>query len=362
MESQNPPIGVATAGSPRKQHKQTSSLGSLYEVLADLDDTQLQYLIQEMNHTGHQNVPVMQAVTAFEGPNPSRSLGTLRKSMLPPAPGLQRRLSKSQQGQLRLQTAFRRSPSLRQMQQSPSPSIDQFSRSGSPVSPDPQAPERETPKPRAPNFSRPQSGVVRSDTVHSNWPLQQEKPRAPQRVVSEPASLHPPAGRSRAKSVAYRRIPRPDFTLPEGVTVTDLLELLEHEFQSSGTMQRPTSSYSMSPSPSFSAQLTPPLPNMAAGSSPRPLSQTNWSRPLRRHSSRLDMVLDAERNATGAEEIGLGMLEPRPTRSVSVGASGGSTPAGNTPVTPLDVFDRSFKADAPPVLVMEGIFDVLENQ
>jgi hypothetical protein len=116
-DSQKHPTAMATTTttpSRRKQHQPSSSLGSLYEVLADLDETQLHYLIQEMSHTGHQNVPVSQAVSAFESDNATDSLDTLRASMLPPCQGVQRQLSKSQRGKLRLQTAFQRAPSLRQ--------------------------------------------------------------------------------------------------------------------------------------------------------------------------------------------------------------------------------------------------------
>ncbi|OHW97551.1 hypothetical protein CSPAE12_03757 [Colletotrichum incanum] len=106
--------GASTNPSRRKQHKPSSSLGSLYEVLADLDDTQLQYLIQEMNHTGHRNVPVSQAVSALEAQTPTDSLSFEGSSTSAPMQDPQRRLSKSQRGKLRLQTAFRRAPSLQQ--------------------------------------------------------------------------------------------------------------------------------------------------------------------------------------------------------------------------------------------------------
>ncbi|KAJ0161200.1 hypothetical protein CTA2_6615, partial [Colletotrichum tanaceti] len=100
---------------------------------------------------------------------------------------------------------------------------------------------------------------------------------------------------------------------------------------------------------------------------PRHPNQTTpgWpeSRPLRRHTSRLDMALDVERGASGAMEIGMGMLEPRQLRSVSLGVPPGriDSAANMSP----DPFERTYKGEssslAPPV-VYEGIFDVLENR
>ncbi|CCF47427.1 hypothetical protein CH063_15822, partial [Colletotrichum higginsianum] len=84
---------------PRHKHVgSSSSLGSLYEVLADLDDTQLQYLIQEMNHTGHRNVPVSQAVSALEAQAPTNSLvftGPVPPASVQSMQAPQRRLSNS---------------------------------------------------------------------------------------------------------------------------------------------------------------------------------------------------------------------------------------------------------------------------
>ncbi|KAF4873136.1 hypothetical protein CGCSCA1_v007683 [Colletotrichum siamense] len=489
------------APSHRKGHKPSSSFGSLYEVLADLDDNQLQYLIQEMNHTGHQNVPVSKAVSAFETKTPD-SLSSLRRmSMMPaaqpvsasdasspavPGLGVQRQLSKSQRGQLRLQSAFQRSPSLRQRSRPESPATHQPLYSSplktpepqsltQPLSPRPEQKPSPSPEPRpaqqsdkrASDFSLFDFGfsgngsrdsvaqpktepevapevrpVRRTDTIDFQPPQKRDTfgnqpndpafdfgfagdvpslpdepgdrrpsyasfttfaggdarrpsyasdarrpscasevrrpsepdvpvpvPRGrPEGLAVETGSLQPPKNRSRTKSVAYKRIPRPDFSLPDGVTVTDLLMLLELEYQSS-TTQQPllrTPSFSSIPSSNHLSPVSLPLPR--PNSARRAMTQTpSWpgSRPLRRHSSRLDMMLDAERNASGAEEIGLGMLEPRPRASSSVGTR--SISLGNsvatTPILSMDSFsfDKPIRADTTPP-VMEGIFDVLENQ
>lgn len=52
-------------------HQSRSSLTSLYDLLADFDDTQLEYLIQEMNSTTTQNIAVKQAINAIETEDPS---------------------------------------------------------------------------------------------------------------------------------------------------------------------------------------------------------------------------------------------------------------------------------------------------
>lgn len=375
MDSRKPPpvsFNAATAGpSHRRQqhHKPSSSLGSLYEVLADLDETQLHYLIQEMNHSG-QNVPVSEAVSAFESPDPTVSLGSVRASMKPAPPPLQRQLSKSQQGKLRLQTAFQRAPSLRQQrsrQEAPrSVSTPVYNSAG------PQTPKRDSvaevvgtpapaPPPQPPSpFSPVRVDVVRGET--RSPVTRQQREGSP--VDSRNFQL--PVNRQR-KAPAYKRIERPDFNLPPGITVTDLLQLLEIEYQAASGSEEP-------PSPAFgSSTSSPPLRNFSptplllSPTSPLPSPQMPGlpgHRPLRRASSRLDMALDADRSASGPEEIGLGMLEPRPTSTVSLG-SAGSVPV--TPATADSSFERALKGEAvftptPPPIVMEGIFDVLDNQ
>lgn len=262
-----------------------SSLCSLYDLLADLDETQLQYLVQEMNHTAPQNMAVAQAISAIETENPSLALSAARNNMQTPT--MQRQLSKSQRIRLSLQTIFR-TPSVRQQHE------DEM------------------------------GGLVE---------------------VSTP--------RSRRKSPAYKRISRPNFNLPPGVTVADLLNLLEAEFlfnNNTSTSQLSPSSSTFSPSSSFS-------------SSPSPTISHDSAR-IRRYPSTIDMALEAERSAPSAsiEGLALGMLEPRPT-----------TPALGTPRTPVrfnsspstPIFDLQIQPETPtsaPPVVLEGIFEILESR
>ncbi|KAK1982023.1 hypothetical protein LZ30DRAFT_59294 [Colletotrichum cereale] len=360
--------GASTNASHRKQQR-PSSLGSLYEVLADLDDTQLQYLIQEMNHTGHRNVPVSQAVSALEAqaPCPIDSLGFTGPTTADPVQEPQRRLSKSQRGKLRLQTAFRGAPSLRQERHghlgsrgASDANVDGGHRrpTGASTVPDDDQNENRDSAQKHGGFPEGSDGWSPICSVNTDSPKSQPLSRPPTEKKADAGAAQQPI-ENRREGPAYRRIPRPDFSLPEGVTVVDLLQLLEVEFLSSN------SSHSSSPTSASSAlSLSSPFPTRRLASGPNRLTQTpNWpgSRPLRRHTSRLDMALDVERSASGALEIGMGMLEPRELRSVSLGAPTIDLAAR----TSLHTFERNFKGEAPshaPPVVYEGIFDVLKNQ
>ncbi|ETS87303.1 hypothetical protein PFICI_01131 [Pestalotiopsis fici W106-1] len=397
MDSHNS-NGVLAASPPIRGRPRQESLGSLYEVLADLDENQLHYLIQEMNHTGHQNVKVSQAKAAFESQSPTESLQDIRASMLPPGspppePGLQRRLSKSQQGKLRIQTAFQRAPSLRQRQVPENRVVAPESNSRTSRDFTPETPKRQSfqspaearlslsRSPTSPVFSGfesrgPVAGSIqlpKRDTPRETTQLDAPRDTKRDSSGSSISSLAPTIGR---KTSAYKRIPRPDFDLPPGVTVTDLLRLLESEFLSSADpLDAPSPMYLPSPSSAISRGHSPsPLLLSASTSSATMPFSTSPTFPgghhlLRRPSSRLDMALDAERNASGFEEIGLGMLEPRATPSMA--SSVGPMPiSSSAPVTP---FTRGgaggFMAETPPPqpqsaspMVLEGIFDVLENR
>ncbi|KAL0769501.1 hypothetical protein CaCOL14_008809 [Colletotrichum acutatum] len=415
---------VAKPSHNARRHKPSTSLGSLYEVLADLDDNQLQYLIQEMNHTGHQNVPVSQAVSTFEALKSSSSpvdpFAVSETGLHAPAPDSPareplRNLSKSRRGRLSLQTAFQRAPSLKHRQrQQQQPSLDSprddylFRSSTFSQGPEPAQSHRpakgygELLSSPISSCSSPAGGPVvmsglpepatvtrptRYEEIEVPQPASQPLPSPPPSASSylEHQSTPPPPPQpqvqqrrpstngARMGPPAYHRIPRPDFNLPEGVTVTDLLHLLEIEYMSSN--RQPSSSSRRSSSSSTSSSISRPSFSSPSPSSPalatrlfpppsRSLSQTpnlHGRSPLRRSSSRLDLALGAERSASGAAEIGMGMLEPRQLRSVSLGFPGG----GMATTMSMDTLSRSLKGETrppAPAPVFEGIFDVLENQ
>lgn len=277
MSTESSYITSTPASSP-SYHQSRPSLTSLYDLLADLDENQLQYLIQEMNNTTSQNMAVGQAVSAFEAENPSHSLSAARANMQ--LPTMQRQLSKSQRVRLSLQTLFR-APSTRQQRQRTYDATD--------------------------------DGLLSTPT-------------------------------GRRKSPAYKRISRPAFNLPPGVTVVDLLNMLEAEF--------------------FSAPLSPSCMSNTSSSfssSPSPTTTSSSSGRIRRYPSTIDMALEAERSASGAEGIGLGMLEPRPTTPCTpIGAKTSPFTLMNLTPTP----DRRARGETPPPppVILEGIFEVLENR
>ncbi|KAK5945755.1 hypothetical protein PMZ80_002963 [Knufia obscura] len=283
-------------------HQSKSSVSSLYDLLADLDEHQLTYLIQEMNHTAPQNMAVGQAISAIETPNPSYSLTAARANMQRPT--MERSMSKSQRIRLSLQTMFR-APSVRQQRQQSM-----------------------------------QDGM--------DGTLEVETPT------------------SRRKSPAYKRISRPTFNLPPGVTVSDLLNLLEAEFLYNNTpssSQLSPSSSSFSPSSSFSYGGSTPSPTTSHGSG---LGR------IRRYPSTIDMALEAERSASGIEGIGLGMLEPRPTTPACGTPTRARSGSPSTPVFDRRVSEGRLRGETPPPtnvaggvappVVLDGIFEVLETR
>jgi len=307
-----------------QSHQSRSSLTSLYDLLADLDEHQLTYLIQEMNHTAPQNMAVSQAISAIETDNPSSSLSTARANMQQPA--MSRTLSKSQRIRLSLQTLF-----------------------------------------RGPSVCQPHRRHQRTqDAQDDDMPEASTTPTTPSRKPTSPA---------------YKRISRPTFNLPPGITVSDLLDLLEAEFLHNST--RIPSTYSFSASSSFSSSSTS-ASSPVSSSIPTPTSLRSASASgkglIRRYPSTIDMALEAERFASqcsgSVEGIALGLLEPRPTTP----ALGTPTKSpglclerrrSGSPRTPVFEERQSVRWETPSPLssagvaapvVLDGIFEVLETR
>jgi hypothetical protein len=118
----------------------------------------------------------------------------------------------------------------------------------------------------------------------------------------------------------------------------------------------PSSSARSSPSPSHrsysrhvqtpASDLTSLFGPLSAASSP----SSTTRRHVRRQPSAIDVVLEQERCAEGPENIGLGLLEPRPRAPTPVSAAAGQCSL------------LEFMTESQPVpAVLDGIFEVMES-
>jgi hypothetical protein len=109
--------------------------------------------------------------------------------------------------------------------------------------------------------------------------------------------------------------------------------------------------YTPTASPNDSRLLSP-----ASSTSTSPASSLNSHPYIRRHPSAVDLALEAERCSVGAENIGLGLLEPRP-RAASTARL---TPGGEGMCSLMEVLGES-RRGTPEVVALDGIFEVLER-
>jgi hypothetical protein len=121
-----------------------------------------------------------------------------------------------------------------------------------------------------------------------------------------------------------------------------------------------------SPSPAYAFLSRPYTPTSSShnASMLSPPSSTNRSpasslngRPyIRRQPSAVDLALEAERFSVGPENIGLGLLEPRPRAASSVRHVTGSEGMCSL----MEVLGESRRSSA-GVIALDGIFEVLER-
>lgn len=74
---------------------------------------------------------------------------------------------------------------------------------------------------------------------------------------------------------------------------------------------------------------------------------------IRRQPSAIDLVLEAERSAVGAENIGLGLLEPRPR-----------APSSASTASECSIMEFMNEHQTPRIgeaVVLDGIFEVMER-
>ena len=117
----------------------------------------------------------------------------------------------------------------------------------------------------------------------------------------------------------------------------------------------PSSSVQSSPSPSYRYRRHPQTPSTDLTSLFTPVSAASYSSSctrghIRRKPSAIDIALEAERHAIGPENIGLGLLEPRP-RAASAESSTSS---------PCSIMEFMNESQPAPV-VLDGIFEVMES-
>ncbi|ETN46797.1 uncharacterized protein HMPREF1541_00986 [Cyphellophora europaea CBS 101466] len=123
----------------------------------------------------------------------------------------------------------------------------------------------------------------------------------------------------------------------------------------------PTNTTPGSTSPS--GMLSPASANTSPASSLSSRHHYSHHPYMRRQPSAVDLALEAERDAVGVENIGLGLLEPRPrTRAASGGAVSPSSSAYGM-CSLMEVLGESRRAGSVEmeVGVLDGIFEVLER-
>lgn len=124
----------------------------------------------------------------------------------------------------------------------------------------------------------------------------------------------------------------------------------------------PSSSSQSSPSPSYRSynrHATSPSSDLSTLFSPRSASTLSslssfTSTHVRRQPSAIDLALEAERCAVGPENIGLGLLEPRPRGSTVSSITSGSTSSE------CSILEFMNETQNVPV-VLDGIFEVMES-
>ena len=155
-------------------------------------------------------------------------------------------------------------------------------------------------------------------------------------------SLHTMFAHDRAQSQSRPRSSRRSSRTPSGirspVSPSPAYPFLSRPFT-------PTTSYS------HSSLFSP-----ASSTNTSPASSLN-SRPyIRRQPSAVDLALEAERCSVGAENIGLGLLEPRPRASSNARSISGSEGMCSL----MEVLGES-RRGTPEVVALDGIFEVLER-
>ncbi|AEO62932.1 uncharacterized protein THITE_2107752 [Thermothielavioides terrestris NRRL 8126] len=188
-------------------HRSRSSIDRVIELLADLEESQIAVLLDELNHTTSSNVPVSEAIALFEqhANKPRRRFGRSPSPVRALQVELERRHSKrissAPEPKVRTKAASFTPPTLRQQTALPP----------DPPSVSPPA----QPAPKHLHSDRPDHTERPSLTLPPPVPI--ERPKSPKSSpAGSPSDFRPPS---------YKRISRPTFLSPTATAELHLLLL-----------------------------------------------------------------------------------------------------------------------------------------
>ncbi|KAK4031781.1 hypothetical protein C8A01DRAFT_41767 [Parachaetomium inaequale] len=177
-------------------HRSRSSIDRVIDLLADLEETQITVLLDDLNHTTSSNVPVTDAIALFE----HHASKPKRRSCRSPSP------MRTLQAELERRHSKRLSKRI-----SSAPEPRPFSRIAASQPPAPREPAAAPPAPVTQHFDRPHS------------------PDCPALSLSPPASVERPRSSAGSPPVfqprSYKRISRPMFLSPTATAELHLLLL-----------------------------------------------------------------------------------------------------------------------------------------
>ncbi|KAK3328213.1 hypothetical protein B0T19DRAFT_423932 [Cercophora scortea] len=236
-------------------HRSRSSIDRVFDLLADLQDSQIALLLDDLNHTTSSNVPVSQAIALFDPsspkPRPKRSIGRSSSPVRALQVELERRHSKriSSAPEMSRLPRTTSQPSMQaQMQRPTSPSI-----------------------PEHPHYDQSTTVTtsITTTTTNTNTPTTNSRPSLSLTLPESPerprtATERTPDG---CRSRSYKRVSRPLFLSPTATAELNnlLLAYLYNDPISATTTATPSPNTPTAPthfSPFFSIEPEPDTPGL----------------------------------------------------------------------------------------------------
>ncbi|KAK3685204.1 hypothetical protein B0T22DRAFT_482192 [Podospora appendiculata] len=229
-------------------HRSRSSIDRVFDLLADLQDSQIALLLDDLNHTTSSNVPVSQAIALFDPsspkPKPKRNIGRSSSPVRALQVELERRHSKRISSALEMSRLPRTAsqPSMQaQMQRPTSPSIPEHPRH---------------------DQSTTIITTITTTATTSRPSLSLTLPESPERPRT--ATERTPDG---SRSRSYKRVSRPLFLSPTATAELNnlLLAYLYNDPVSATTTATPSPNTPTAPthfSPFFSIEPEPDTPGL----------------------------------------------------------------------------------------------------